>query len=455
MVTWERGEKLPFLYFKIFSDPMHLSRYLKLYPCEDSPDRLILFSTKRASKIIVTKETFQSMEKGELSPEDEALLLKLGMIIHDRDEEKQAVLSLMDEVNERDPGLSIMVVLNLDCNFSCVYCYEGDIKGNLYMSDATATRLKDFIKDNFPENKKYLRVDFYGGEPLLSLGLIRSISHELKYFAQGRGADYRFTLVTNGSLFKRGIAQELAQLGLESVKITLDGPAEIHNKYRPFRSGARSFDTIIRNIKETCDLVKIGIGGNFDIDSYEKFVPMLDYLEDEGLTPEKIPMIKFDPVMKYPENDLASYEYKGGCVSINEPWLADVSCRLREEILKRGYNTPKITPITCMIEKKDAYVVNYDGLIYKCPGFIGKKDFEAGDLETGVRDYSGAYRLDIWKNNECAECEYLPLCFGGCRYMAFSRNGNMDSMECKKEYFDASLETLVKQDIKYVLSTKN
>jgi uncharacterized protein len=100
-------------------------------------------------------------------------------------------------------------------------------------------------------------------------------------------------------------------------------------------------------------------------------------------------------------------------------------------------------------------VVNYDGLIYKCPGFIGKKGFEVGDLETGVRDYSSAYRLDIWKNEECAECEYLPLCFGGCRYMAFSRNGNMDSLDCKKEYLDASLETLVKQDIKYASSTKS
>ena len=433
---------------------MYLSRFLKAYPSEDMPDKLILFSTKRASKIIVSKGTFQSMEKGELFPEDEALLLKLGMIVHDRDEERQAVLGLMDEINESDPGLSLMVGLNLDCNFSCVYCYERDMKGNLYMSDATTGRLVDFIRGNFPENKTFLRVDFYGGEPLLSLGLIKSLSNELKSFAESRGAAYSFTLVTNGSLFKRDVARELAGLSLESVKITLDGPAEIHNRYRPFRSGAGSFDTIIRNIKDSCDLVKIGIGGNFDVTSYDKFVLLLDYLENEGLTPEKIPMIKFDPVMKYPEGSTASYEYIGGCVSINEPWLADVSSRLREEILKRGYNTPKLTPITCMIEKRDAFVVNYDGMIYKCPGFIGKKGFEVGDLETGVRDYSSTYRLDIWKNEECAGCEYLPLCFGGCRYMAFSRNGDLDSLDCKKEYLDASLETMVKQDIKHASSIK-
>ena len=107
--------------------------------------------------------------------------------------------------------------------------------------------------------------------------------------------------------------------------------------------------------------------------------------------------------------------------------------------------------MACMIETTDSYVVNYDGVIYKCPGFIGKKEFEAGGLESGVGDYSEAYRLGIYKNQDCAECVYLPLCFGGCRYMAYVRDGNIDKLDCKKEYFDAALETLLKQDIKYRL----
>jgi len=119
--------------------------------------------------------------------------------------------------------------------------------------------------------------------------------------------------------------------------------------------------------------------------------------------------------------------------------------------LKRGYRTSKPTPMACMIETTDSYVVNYDGVIYKCPGFIGKKEFAAGDLESGVNDYSEILRLGIYKNPDCAECVYLPLCFGGCRYMAYLRDGNIDKLDCKKEYFDAALETLLKQDIRYRL----
>jgi len=428
---------------------MQLSRYIKAYPCEESPGHLLLFSTRTVSKILLRRETYRAIEEGgRLDPSDEALLAKLGILVRDREEEKRDVLGFFDRLNTKNTGLSVMVALNLDCNFACTYCYEGEMKGKFYMSDETADRLVDFIKEHFPEQKKSLLIDFYGGEPLLSVGLIKRISRALKSFTKTRGADYSFTLVTNGSLFTRRIAEELVPLGLIGVKITLDGPAEVHDRCRPFKSGAGSFDTIIGNIKETCDLVKIGVSGNFQRDNHEKFPLLLDYLTEEGLTPGRIAQVKFDPVMKQPDGD-PSPDCTGGCASINEPWLSDASLRLREEILRRGYRTQKLMPITCMIESADSYVVNFDGVIYKCPGFIGKKGYEAGDLRRGVSGYASIYKLGVWKNDECSRCEYLPLCFGGCRYMKFVRDGNIDAVECQKAYLDASLETLVKQDVKY------
>jgi uncharacterized protein len=429
---------------------MQLSRYLKVYPCAESPGHVLLFSTRKVSKILVKEETYRTMEKGGgLAPSDEALLLKLGILVHDREEEKRDTLALFDGLNARNSGLNIMVVLNLDCNFSCTYCYEGGMKGKRYMSEETADRLIDFIKNNFPERKKSLLLDFYGGEPLLSIGLIQYISRALQSFTETRGAAYSFTLVTNGSLFTRRIAEELAPYGLAGVKITLDGPAETHNRCRPFKSGAGSFATVIGNIKETCDLVKIGIGGNFARDNHEKFPLLLDYLVEEGLAPDKIATVKFDPVMSHREGNLSPPDCQGGCTSINEPWLSGVSAQLREEILKRGYPTQRLRPITCMIESTAAYVVHFDGVIYKCPGFIGKTGYEAGDLRTGVSGNASAYKPGIWKNEECSGCEYLPLCFGGCRYMTFLRDGKIDAVDCQKAYLDASLETLVKQDVKY------
>ncbi len=429
---------------------MQLSRYVKIYPSEQSSEQQLLFSTKKASKILLSQETIQSIEQGTLSPEDETLLSRLGMIVEDREDEKRAVLGLFDRMNRSNPELKITVVLNLDCNFACIYCYEGEMKGSLYMTEETADRLITFIRDHFPDHKKSIVVDFYGGEPLLSLGLIKSISKRLKLFAKSQGASYRFNLVTNGSLFKRKVARELVRLGLTNVQITLDGSAENHNKYRPFKSGAESFDILIKNIQETWDLVKIGIGGNFDKRNYKEFYRLLDDLEWAGLTPDKISTIKFAPIVNRPEGDISPVDYKAGCMSSNEPWLIEAEAFLRREILRRGFNTPKAGPVYCAVENTSCYVVNYDGVIYKCPGFIGKEGFEVGDLKTGIRNYSALYGLGLWKNGNCANCEYLPMCFGGCRYMTYIRDGNIKAIDCKKDYFEASLETLVKQDITYV-----
>jgi uncharacterized protein len=57
--------------------------------------------------------------------------------------------------------------------------------------------------------------------------------------------------------------------------------------------------------------------------------------------------------------------------------------------------------------------------------------------------------MDVWKKEECLECAYLPLCFGGCRYLTLLRNGRIDDVECRRAYLDETLERLVRQDLKY------
>lgn len=428
---------------------MLLSYYLKRYQAKNNPDSYILFSTKKTSKILISKESFHSLENGNISPSNRALLADLDMIVKCKNAEKQSVLNRLDDLNAKNTALNITVLLNLDCNFACIYCYQGDMKGNLYMSEQTAAHLVEFIKKKLDPNKQSLIVDFYGGEPLLSIDLIKSISRSLKTFAESRGAEFKFSLITNGTLLNRRTAKELVDLGLDRVKITLDGPPETHDRYRPFKTGSGSFAAIIRNIKETWDLAEIAIGGNFDRTTYSKFPALFGALDEADLTPEKISAIKFDPISSIPEANLSPTDYKKGCMSNWEPWLHEAGNYLREHILKRGYYTPKPQPLFCSIENRDAFVVNYDGDIYKCPAFIGQRDYVVGNLKTGICDYTETYRLDTWKNEDCRECEYLPLCFGGCRYMTFVRNGKIDEVDCQKAYLDANLETLIDQDITY------
>jgi uncharacterized protein len=429
---------------------MQLSHYTKIYQYEEKPGYLLFYSTKKAATILLRETVYKSIGDGSLPLSDKETLSSLGFLVNDVNEEKKSMLHLLDEINSKNTNFNLIVVMNLDCTLSCLYCFEGAMKGKFYMSQETADLLIDFIKSSFVPGKKSFNIDFYGGEPLLSIELIKYISKKLQDLAKDRNIDYTFTLVTNGTLFTRKIAEELVSLGLKGVKITLDGTKENHDRYRPFKSGKGSFDKIVKNIKETCEVIKIGIGGNFNRENYKGFPILLDYLLSERLTPEKISNIKFDPIIKA-KGDYFPADFRDGCESINEPWLVEAGVILREEILKRGFHTPKITPSPCIIDIRDNFVVNFDGSIYKCPGLIGRKGFEIGDLRTGVKDYRGSYNLDLWKRQGCLDCEYLPLCFGGCRYMKLLRDGNIDGVDCKKQYLDATLEAFIKQDIKYRL----
>jgi uncharacterized protein len=428
---------------------MALSRYLKVYPCPDDPGEVLLFSTRSAAILLLRKETVKAAAAGKLSPAQEAQLTRLGVLVADRKAEQREVKRLLQKLNARNTTLNLTAVLNLDCNFACPYCFEGDLKGRHYMSETTAGHLIDFALKRLTAGMKGLMIDFYGGEPLLSTDRIRWIASQLKPEVEKQGASFGFSLVTNGSLLSRKTTAELVELGLKGVKVTLDGPAEYHNVSRPFKSGAGSFDVILRNLQKTCDLIKIGIGGNYTEQNYEAFVTLLDVLRERGLTPNKVGVVKFDPVFKIPDGCRPASGFLGGCISLDEPWLSKAEPLLRMEILKRGYHTPKPGPVVCMVETDASYVVHYDGSLYKCPAFIGQKAFAVGALPGGVEDYRTSQNLGLWKNETCGDCEYLPLCFGGCRYMSFVRTGAIDVPDCRKAHLDANLETLLRLDIEY------
>jgi uncharacterized protein len=55
--------------------------------------------------------------------------------------------------------------------------------------------------------------------------------------------------------------------------------------------------------------------------------------------------------------------------------------------------------------------------------------------------------LDVWKCDECLDCPYLPLCYGGCRFLTKLRTGTMDGVDCRRTYLDATLEQILLQDM--------
>lgn len=427
---------------------MHLSHYIKKISLPTHPDHLLLFSCRTGAMALVEKEILG--ETGQLTADLEStrLLAEADLVVDDPVGEQEAVLSYLDEINRLNPTYRLAVILGLDCNFACTYCYEGTMKGGKAMSRETARELVAFVRREMAAGKKKLAVSFYGGEPLLYPARIKEICSGLQTVAEEKGATFQCSLVTNGSLLSGKTVRELLPFGLRSAKVTLDGPPVCHDLTRPHRSGKATFATIIANLRESAGLIKINIGGNFSRETYQRFPELLEILEREGLGPENVGQINFASVLE-PSEDIAPIEFAGGCRSVEEKWLAEASIILREEILRHGYETRAVQPAPCRINITDNLTVNFDGSLYKCPVLIGRKPYEIGDIRRGLRSLDN-YHLENWKREEkCRTCSYLPLCFGGCRYMAHQRDGHMARVDCQKTFWDATLEKFIAQDVRY------
>jgi uncharacterized protein len=427
---------------------MQPAHYLHIFP-RIRDNEALLFSLPRCSTMIMPEASLDAFMNSNIPPDAAEQLARAGFMVTDHETEKSEVHSYIDRLNAINTTVRVSVILNMACNFDCRYCYEGSLKGDHYMDIPTADKLIALLKEEYDKpGKNKMSLDLYGGEPMLSLPLIKYIAGKLQPWVEEQGGSFEFTLVTNGSLITRAKVKRLVQFGLARVRVTLDGPKENHNKYRPFKSGDGSYDLIIRNLLDICDLVKVVIGGNFTSENYRMFPDLLDDLLERGLTPDKVATVKFSPVSN--TNDSYGPKFNEGCGSITEPWLAGASLFLREEILKRGYTTARLAPNICMVDVDDSFVINYDGSLCKCPGLIGNDRFRIGDLDNGIADYRETYALDNWKREEkCDDCTYLPLCFGGCRYSRYQHTGSMEGVECMKDFYDQTLGKMLAQDLEY------
>ena len=427
---------------------MELSNYLKIYPSSQEKGSFLIYSTIRGAILQIPEVLTKEILAGKFSSADCDVLVKQGILVPDALAEREQMRGYFDWVNNNSNTFTALVALNLDCNLACPYCYEDHFRGKSYMDDATADLLIEMILKGFIAKGKNVVLVFYGGEALLSVPLIRRISQPLLEATASAGTSYSFNIVTNGTLLNRSLVDELLPLGLKKVNITIDGPPDIHNKQRPFVSGKGSFDIIIANIKAISSLVQIQLGGNFTYDNYMRFPELLDILTAESITPDMLSVVQFSPVVPK-AGEAGMPDFTMGCACNSEPWLLEAVLFLREEILKHGWKAPKPKLTGCMVLFENDMVVGYDGSLYKCPAFMGWPELRIGSLTDGINDYTKSHQTDSWKNEECLKCPYLPLCFGGCRFLNRLNTGSIDGIDCRRAYLDATLEKTIRQDLQF------
>ena len=370
-------------------------------------------------------------------------LTRLEIWCDDPAAERRLMLDILSNADRNRRFFQAQLVLNLDCNLACPYCFEEPFRHRQYMTDEIASQAVAMLSGKLQSGLD-VEVDFYGGEPLLSKPLLKRIAGQLRQAAAEHGRSFSFFLFTNGVLLTRSLVEELLPLGLRGALITLDGPREIHDLQRPLVSGKGSFDQIVANVRDVCQLIDIDLGGNYNQESFRRFPELLDYLVEAGITPDRLCNVQFSPISA---KSTSSHDGIAICATADDGCMQEAIPFLRREIRRRGFPQKKPKIGACVVEFSNFLVVNHDGALYKCPTFMGWPELSIGSLESGIKDYSASHKLLYWQNDECLDCAYLPLCFGGCRLNPLLKNGSINELDCRREFFDSTLEQLVRQNL--------
>lgn len=144
---------------------------------------------------------------------------------------------------------TITLQITQNCNLRCKYCvYSGSYinrtHNNKRMSLDTAKEALHFLHRH-SKNSKKLTVGFYGGEPLLEIGLIKSCVSLCKNLFDGK--DVQYTMTTNATLLDVKTAKYLLDNNF-SLIISLDGPRDIQNANRVYANGRGTYDDVYSHL---------------------------------------------------------------------------------------------------------------------------------------------------------------------------------------------------------------
>ncbi len=162
-----------------------------------------------------------------------------------------------------------VVVWNITraCNLNCMHCYAHATSKSTE-KELTTEQAKVVIDDLADFGAPVIL--FSGGEPL-----VRPDLSELANYAVGKGM--RAVISTNGTLITREKAEELKQIGLSYVGVSLDGMEEVNDRFRK-KEGA--FRAAVRGIENSLEAgLKVGLRFTISKLNRDQVGPIFDLLE--------------------------------------------------------------------------------------------------------------------------------------------------------------------------------
>lgn len=356
-----------------------------------------------------------------------------------KDEMQNYTQKIWDYTHSENDALQITFVPSLGCNYRCRYCFEAEVLSNTKrMSVNLVNDTIEFIKKYLIDtHRTKLELEWFGGEPLLQLDTILTVSRELISFCNDNNIKYHAHMITNGRLYTKDIAIQLRdECKIDMVQITIDGLPE---KYA-YMKGCRKEDfyKVIDNLRDLHNEkdIHINLRINVSKDNVNDIEELLTYIYNPNVE-DKYKIIAGFYLADVRDYDIHSYSldtfysFKKDIID----WIRNmVNKDMSENILSHiDLRIPQPRLTSCKATSKEMITIDYQGRIYQCPHFIDKYG-TSGDIYNGIIETETRKKaIDNVLPLKCLSCKYLPVCVGHCYA---DRELDKISVDCDGYIFD-------------------
>lgn len=322
-----------------------------------------------------------------------------------------------------------------DCNLACKYCFaeEGEYHGRrALMSFEVGKKALDFLIANSGQRRN-LEVDFFGGEPLMNWQVVKDLVAYGREQEKIHNKNFRFTLTTNGVLLNDEI-MDFCNKEMANVVLSVDGRKEVHDRMRPFRSGAGSYDLVMPKFKKFADSrnqERYYVRGTFTHHNLDFSKDVLD-LADQGFK-----QISVEPVVA---QDSEEYALKKEDI----PKICEEYDKLAAEMVKREKEGKGFTFFHYMIDLTggpcvykrlsgcgsgtEYLAVTPWGDLYPCHQFVGNEKYLMGNVDEGITktEIVDEFKCcNVYTKEKCRNCFAKFYCSGGCAANSYNFHGTI------------------------------
>ena len=395
-----------------------LSKYLTIVPYRDYflivqgySGAIVLIKKKIWNEVVANNyisDGRSGLDKIKITLLSKQILIPIG--VNETSFIKKIFEKNLDRI-EKDCYLGLY--LTLRCNFACPYCYLDE-----QQTDITKEIAQKSLNDLFKRARRFkaesVRIDFWGGEPLLCPDKLEYAVLEARKLSQKFRIGLKFNLLSNGSIFNPRIARLFSRKkDLALVQIPLDGPQEIHDQRRFFKGGTGSYNRIINNLPSWMKIAqRVVIRVNIDGQN-RKHIPRL-LQELSRLNKNKLEVFLGNVAKRWGRGKERKEVLEGCDYKPAENKFLLLAKKLGLKVVKGEF--PTYRPIFCKASGAFPDWVGPDGKTYCCTKTVGNEYYRIGDIFKGCQDD----KVKLWlgynliQNQNCLRCKHLFFCGGIC-----------------------------------------